>query len=129
MCCSCNLPDIEATRKILLTAVHESTGPPLYKVLCPDWITWAGMPEQLFSLLLYEQEEDRHNSGHCWNIALFNTCFNNKISPRATLSTEIVAKKCICFYFGFNPPGLTSYPPIWFFRWIPCCNDSSSFPS
>ena len=25
-----------------------STGPPLHEVLCPDWIKWAGIPENVF---------------------------------------------------------------------------------
>ena len=41
-------------------SVQEQTGPPLYVVLCPDWIKWAGMPEKLFSLLLLEQGKERH---------------------------------------------------------------------
>ena len=25
----------------------KQTGPPLYGILCPDWIKWAGMPKHL----------------------------------------------------------------------------------
>ena len=51
---------IEVNRRILFSAIHERTGAPLYRVLCPDWIEWAGILENVFSLLLHEQEEERH---------------------------------------------------------------------
>ena len=38
----------------------KQTGPPLGGFLCPDWIKCAGIPESVFSLLLYEQEDERH---------------------------------------------------------------------
>ena len=38
----------------------EQTGPPVYVVLCPDWIKWAGIPENVFSLLLHEEQR------HAW---------------------------------------------------------------
>ena len=43
-----------------LCVAPEQTGPPLCGVLCPDWIIWAGIPEHLFSLLLHESGEERH---------------------------------------------------------------------
>ena len=47
-------------RRILLACVHEQTGPPLYGVLCLDWIKWEGIPENAFSHLLHEQEDERN---------------------------------------------------------------------
>ena len=32
----------------------------LYGVLFPDWIKWAGIPGNVFSILLHEQGEERH---------------------------------------------------------------------
>ena len=58
-------------------------GPPLYGVLCPDWMKCAGIPEQLFSLSLHEAaggethltDKTLYNSDDCWIIELFNTHF------------------------------------------------------
>lgn len=33
---------------------------PLYGVLCPDYIKWAGIPEKVFPPLLDEQVEEGH---------------------------------------------------------------------
>ena len=55
---------------------HGKTGPPLNRVPCPDWIKWAGIPENVFTHLLHEQRKERHGllTKH-WNIELFNTFF------------------------------------------------------
>lgn len=64
---------------------QEKTGPPLNGDLCPDWKKWAGIPDNLFSLLLLEQEEKRHtdqtlySSDNCWNIEIFDTYLNKKV--------------------------------------------------
>lgn len=45
-----------------LSVIREQTEPPLYGVygVCPDWFKWEGIPENVFSLLLYNvQEEER----------------------------------------------------------------------
>lgn len=34
--------------------------PPLHEVFYPDWIKWAGVPENVFSLLLHVQGEEGH---------------------------------------------------------------------
>ena len=50
-----------ATPSLLSTspdmAANGMMGPPLYGVLWPDWIKWAGIPGSLFSLLPHEQDE------------------------------------------------------------------------
>ena len=55
------------------------TGPPLQAVLCPDWIKWAGIPENVSCLLLHEQGKERHGTGkalytsYCWDTELFSS--------------------------------------------------------
>ena len=58
-------------------------GPPLYGVLFPDWIKWAGILENVFSLLLHEQgggetwvtNKTLYNSDYCWHTQRFNSYF------------------------------------------------------
>lgn len=63
----------------------EQTGQPLCRVGFSDWIKRAGIPEEVSSLLLLEQqrgETDHEHSPHsddCWNTELFNTNFNKKM--------------------------------------------------
>ena len=47
-------------RSLLPSAVQ--TIPPLYRVLSPDWIKWAGIPENVFSLSMHELGE----AGETW---------------------------------------------------------------
>ena len=68
------------------------TGPPVMAVLCPDWIKWAGIPENVSSLLLHEWGEERHGIGktlytsdNCCNTELFNSNSNKYITLTAAL--------------------------------------------
>ena len=40
--------------------VYEQTVPPPHVIFCPDWIKVAGIPENVFSLLLHEPGEEGH---------------------------------------------------------------------
>ena len=54
---------------------HEQTELPLYGVLCLDWITWAGISENVFSLSLCEKGEERDVSliKHCITVIAVGT--------------------------------------------------------
>ena len=54
------------------------TGPPLYGVLCPDWVRWAGIPENVFYSMSRRRitEQTLHNSEWCWNPELFDMYLN-----------------------------------------------------
>ena len=80
--------------------IREKTRPPLHAVLCP-W-KWAGIPENCFALLLYEQGEERHgiltnyfNSDYCWIIELFYTYCHETIMRTGTLTFNPVALQAI----------------------------------
>ena len=58
---------------------------PINGILRPDWIKWAGIPENIFCLLQHEQEEERHglltkhyNSGYFWKAELFHAYFDQE---------------------------------------------------
>ena len=77
---------IAANRKIK----DKRTGPPLYGILCPDWIKWAGIPKHfIFMSRAGETSTDQTllcSSDKCWNTELFNSYLNEKISLAAALS-------------------------------------------
>ena len=80
---------------VLPLCVHEHAVLPLYGVLCPDWIKWAGIPENVFSLLFSFFYFTLHNMDDCWNTELFNTQFNKKIMLTAALMSLAACMKGI----------------------------------
>lgn len=50
-----------------LCVFSNITGPPLYGVRCPDWITLSRIPQNVFSLLLNEQRKERQEMTEPFN--------------------------------------------------------------
>ena len=88
--------------------VYEQTGPPLYGVLCPDWIKWAGIPENVcsFSLFAWVRGGEWHElltkqnwlykCDCCWNVELFNTYSKEKITLTPALIDNMSTAKSFC---------------------------------
>ena len=78
--------------KVVITRQTGGTcsGPPLYGVLPPDWIKWAGIPEHFFPLLLLEQGEKTHElltkNSH-WLLCYLRFKINMSLTAAALLFT------------------------------------------
>lgn len=89
-CCKCRCLNF------LLASLFPS-GPPLYAVLCPDWIKGAGMTEHLILSFTaragggetWVTDQTAYHCDYCWSTQLLNTYFNQIITLTAALTFTI----------------------------------------
>ena len=94
--------DAAANRRISARRRFKSRqGRPLYGILCPDWIKWAGIPAHYYFFFSFTEcveggeiwitDQTLYNSDYCWIVELFKTCFKKSMSLTAALTVFSVS--------------------------------------